>query len=50
MDLFDDIEFEREKQRLLKTYNCKTLKEVIAFLENQIRLQNERKFQEKDNA
>ncbi|MGE0792681.1 MAG: hypothetical protein AB7V77_00710 [Candidatus Woesearchaeota archaeon] len=50
MDLFDDIEFEREKQRLLKTYNCKTLKEVIAFLENQIRLQNERKFEQNDNA
>ena len=48
MDLFDELEFEKEKQRLLTTYNCKTLKEVIAFLEKQIILQNERKFEQKD--
>ena len=50
MDLFDDIEFEKERQRLLKTYNCKNLKEVIAFLENKIKLQKERNFEENDNT
>ncbi|MGE0793458.1 MAG: hypothetical protein AB7V77_04755 [Candidatus Woesearchaeota archaeon] len=47
MNYLNEFEFEREKARLLKTYNCKTLKEVIAFLENQIKLQNEKKSEKK---
>ena len=41
MHYLNELEFEKEKARLLKTYNCNTLKEVIAYLENQIRLQNQ---------
>jgi len=44
MNYLNELEFEKEKARLLKTYNCKTLDEVILFLKNQIRLQSEKKF------
>jgi len=36
MDYFDEIKFEQEKARLLKKYNCKTLKEVILILKKMI--------------
>ena len=32
MDIFDERIFEQEKERLLTTYNCKTLTEVIEKL------------------
>ena len=42
MNLLTELEFEKEKARLLKTYNCQTLDEVIEFLKNQIKIQNEK--------
>ncbi|MDD3175652.1 MAG: hypothetical protein PHU51_04195 [Candidatus Nanoarchaeia archaeon] len=40
MDYFNELMFEKEKERLLKTYNCKTLDEVIEFLKKRIKEQN----------
>ena len=48
MDYLNELEFEREKERLLTTYNCKTLEEVVEFLKKQIRLNNLKKSEEKE--
>jgi len=42
MNILTEIEFEKEKARLLKTYNCQSLDEVMEFLKKQIQLQNEK--------
>jgi hypothetical protein len=40
MNYLSELEFEKEKARLLKTYNCETLDEVIEYLKLQIKMQN----------
>jgi hypothetical protein len=47
MNPLTELEFEQEKQRLLTTYKCKTLDEVIEYLKNQIMLKNEKKTKKK---
>ena len=49
MNPITEIEFEMEKERLLTTYNCKTLDEVIEYLKKQIMLKNEKKYIEKNS-
>jgi len=43
MDFLDELNIEKEKQRLLSTYNCKNLDEVIQVLKNIIKENNELK-------
>jgi len=41
LDFLNELNFEKEKQKLLKKYDCETLDEVIAVLKKKIKENNE---------